>query len=76
MVKHSRVETQSNPVSKDCGEGDGGEEISAEFVVSGCNTAEILEAAEGVFDPVAVFVALFIISDFALAVGSARDHGD
>ena len=74
MIDLPRVETQSDPVSKDCCECDSGEEVSAELVVSGGDAAEILEAAEGVFDQMTLLVAGFVVSDFAFAIGPARDH--
>ncbi len=65
----TRVRTQSDPVSDDSGDGDGGEEVSSKLVVAGGDAAEVLEPAEGVFDPPAVAVAALVVLDGPLAVG-------
>ena len=52
----SRLETQSCPPDYDGGESYGCGEIDGEFVVSGCDSAEVLEPAEHAFDPIALSV--------------------
>ena len=46
-----------------------------ELVVSSGDAAPILEPAEASLDHVAVFVGLFVVADFLLAVGFARNDG-
>jgi hypothetical protein len=70
-----RVQTQSNPEGEDGSEGDGGQEIASEFVVTGCNPSEVLEPAEGVLDKVSRPVAGLVEWDLALAVGFPWDDG-
>jgi hypothetical protein len=71
----SRAETRSEPEGYGRGESDGGEEVGSESVVAGVDAPEILETAEGILDQVAAPVALFVISDEALAVTAARYDG-
>ena len=52
----ARLETQSCPPDYDGGEGHGCCEIDGEFVVSGGDSAEVLESAEHALDPVALSV--------------------
>jgi len=59
---------QSYPERDECCEGDGGKEVSGEFIVAGCDTAKVLEPTEGVFNQVPILVSLFVICDGALPV--------
>jgi len=46
-----------------------------EFIVAGCDTPEVFEAAEAAFDDVAPLVSFLVVANFLLAVGLARDDG-
>ena len=71
-----RVETQSEPECK-CGcDGDAWEEVGGEFVVAGCDTAEVFETAEGVFDQVAASVAVLVVADDSFPVAPPRNDGN
>ncbi len=54
---------------------DGGEERFAVFGVSCSNTAPALEMQEGIFDPMAEFVEILIVSSLNDTVFLRRDHG-
>ena len=56
----SRVGTQSDPPSYGGGEEDGGSEVCCEFVVSCCDAAPVLKAAEHSLDRVAQSVGVAI----------------
>ena len=76
MGPEPRVETHLQP-ERDCGgERDGRKVVAGELVVSGGDTAEVLEAAEHCLDAPAVFVAAFVVLDWPLAVAPAGDDGD
>ena len=47
----------------------------SEFVVSRCDTPEILEPAKAALDDVAVFISLLVVADFLFTVGFAWDDG-
>lgn len=69
----SRVETQSDPERDEYGDGDGGEKVPGELVVASVDTPEVLDAAESVFDEMAVSIAPFVIDDLSLAADAARN---
>ena len=52
-----------------------GQEISGELIISGGDAAEVLEAAESVFDEVASTVVLLAVADGALAVAATDAVG-
>ena len=60
-----RVETYSGPPKDDGCDFDGGEEVSGELVVAGGDASEVLEGAEGAFDPVALAIGLAVVGDRA-----------
>lgn len=70
-----RVETHSGPPQDDGCDFDGGEEVSGELVVAGCDASEILEGAEGPFDPVALTIGVAVVGDRPLAGGGGGDDG-
>ena len=55
------------------GESAGGEEVSGEFVVSGCDTAEVLELVEEAFDEIALTIEPPIDRALYFAVPLGRD---
>ena len=71
----SRVETHSNPDGDDGGKRDCRKEVGGELVVARCNATEVFQATEGGFDPPALAIALFVISNGALAVDPSRNDG-
>jgi hypothetical protein len=71
--KPVRVRTHSDPERDDGCKCDGREEVVGEFVVTGGDTAKVLQAAERGFDAPALAIALHIMADRALAVSAARD---
>ena len=71
----SRLQTQSYPESEHGGECDGGQEVAREFVVSGSDTSEVLEPAEGILDEMARLVSGFVERNLALSISFSRDHG-
>ena len=64
-----------DPIGDDSGEMDGGEEISGEFVVSGCNASEVLKAAEAALDDVTTFVGPLVEAVPMDAVGLVGNNG-
>ena len=70
-----RVETHSGPPEDDGCDFDGGEEVSGELVVAGCDAPEVLEGAEGPFDPVALAIGVAVVGDRPLARGGGGDDG-
>ena len=69
QLKSLRLQTHSYP------ERDGGGEAPGEFVIAGCNAAEVLDATGGVFDQVAVSVSPRVIGDGALSVAASKNDG-
>src|SRR5215471_19900643 len=57
------------------GEVDGGKEVSAGFVIAGCDRPELLEFGEEILDQVALFVEFSIEFARRQAVWSRRDYG-
>ena len=55
------------------GEGDGREEVSGEFVVSGCDTPEVLELVEEAFDQIALAIEPAVDRALYFAVALGRD---
>ena len=64
------------PIDQSGDEAQAGEEVSGEFVVSGGDGAEVLDAAVGALDDVAPFVAFGVEGEEALAIGLIGDDGD
>ena len=64
-----------NPPYDSGDEADGSEEVSGEPVVSGCDASEVLEAAEGVLDAVALFVGRPVEAEGLLAVRLVGNDG-
>ena len=59
------------------GEGDESQEVGLEFFITGSDSAKLLDFIEQAFDFVALFVALFIVTDTIQAVRLGRDdRGD
>src|SRR3546814_16500437 len=56
------------------GETDAGVEVAGEFVGSGCDGAEVLEAAEGALDGVTQLVGIGIEREAVHAVDLVGDH--
>jgi hypothetical protein len=69
------VPTQSCcPEADGCDEGEGGEVVAGQLVVSGCDASPILEAAEHALDEVAPAIGRFVEWVGPLARGCGRDH--
>ena len=47
-----------------------------QLVVSCGDAPEVLDAAEGILDPMTLSVAPFVIADLAFAIGAARNDGN
>lgn len=69
----TRLQTHSDPKCDDDGERDGGQDVAGELVVAGGDAPEILEAAECIFDEMAVAVSRFVEPDLFLAVAASGD---
>lgn len=72
----TRAQTQSYPECDEGGECDGGEEVSGELVIARGDAPEVLEAAEGILDQMAVAVSLFVIGNGPLPVAASRNDRD
>jgi hypothetical protein len=64
---------RSKPVRQHGDETQGGEKISRELVVTGCDAPPILEAAEATLNDVAPLVGLLVVANALLAIGFAGD---
>ena len=64
----ARFEAHSQPGCDVCCEGHAWQEVGGKLVVAGGDALEVLQAAEGVLDEVAVAIARFIVADDALAI--------
>ncbi len=70
----ARLQTQSYPVGNDGSDGECGQVVSGELVVSGCDTPEILQTAEDGLDHPSEFIAILIETNLALARFPTRNH--
>ena len=62
------VETQSNPESHECSDGDGREEVCSELVVAHGDAPKVFDPAECVLDEMSITVSSLVICDLPLAV--------
>ena len=69
-----RFEAHSQPGCDVCCEDHAWQEVGGKLVVAVGHALEVLQAAEGVFDEVAVAIARFIVADEALAILATRNE--
>ena len=74
-VRLLRVETQSDPKSDDGGDAACGVEVDCKLVVTSCDAAPILEAAEHALDEVASLIGLWVEGLEVLSGGIVGNDG-
>ena len=70
-----RLVDRIKPPYDDGGDEDSGEEVPCEFVVAGCDAAEVLDATEHAFDEISLAVGDGIVRDQGFSSRVAGDDG-